>query len=353
MTTRAVIKSYKACSSLIFKNINKNVLYIPSKTNLNQKSTLYNSYSSNNNNNRFYTTNNNNNKKNENVAFYQPPPKPGPQIDQLTKEQFSKSLLLMRRSGTLSSVDLLASTKDETGTPLFGSVSPYTLLEEDINIGDDSNSTTVKVYNPVFQLKKTSQHVKHFKHYNKVSLVVYPLTPVERPPAQYDLPRINFSGRMTRLVGDQVDRAKKSFLKRHPGAGRLLDDPESDFYEMKISDIYYYDRKVKLSFLTLDNYNKATPDPVTIESRDIIETVNDKYTPSLKIIAEQYGDVKIDEAFIYFIDRKGFNCIGKKKGIEEWLDIRVPFDAPFDSYKDCKDGFIQTIEDIMDKHSRL
>ncbi|EGG22340.1 hypothetical protein DFA_04458 [Cavenderia fasciculata] len=268
--------------------------------------------------------------------------KEGPSVSPLSKVEFCKSLLMMRKSGTMSSVNMLAKMESENSSPVYGSIVPYAVL------GDGSDKGDVVV---VVSLKKDDPHVGHFKHFGKVSLVVYPLTPRNRPPAQYGLSRVNFSGRVKRLVddSDECKLAKQKYLERHPGGKSMLNSSTHDIYTITMSDLYHYERQ-GTSRIDLEKFKQATPDAVCVESREIIETINDKHIDAISVICEQYGDVPIDESFVYFVDSAGFNTIAKRKGIDEWFDIRVPFDRPFESPAEAKTGLLETINDIKDKH---
>ncbi|KAN0003177.1 hypothetical protein ACTFIZ_009355 [Dictyostelium cf. discoideum] len=290
----------------------------------------------------------------------------GPSKNALSREKLSKSLLLMRKSGTLSSVNMMAKMENENSTPVYGSLSAYALFDSEEEVSGDITQehlkTKVTVYNPIIALHKSSAHIKHFKHFNKVSLVVYPLTPVGRPPSEYDLPRVNFSGRMKLLPSPNVSKdphdiltytkAKRLYFERHPNSAVVMGDQcdkDYDFFIMDISDAYYYERNQKLTSIPIEVFKCCSADPITIQSREIIETVNSKYQDSLSLIVEQYGDVKLDDCFMYFVDSFGLNCIGKKKGIDEWLDIRIPFDSSFDNFENCKSGLYETLRLVRNK----
>ncbi|KYQ90176.1 hypothetical protein DLAC_08769 [Tieghemostelium lacteum] len=251
----------------------------------------------------------------------------------------------MRKSGTLSSVNMLAKMNSESDTPIYGSMAPYAIWKR-------TEQDQQAHHCPIIALKKTDPHVAHFKHFSKVSLVVYPLTPVGKVPSDYDLPRVNFSGHMKRLVDSELKEAEKIYLERHPNSEKIIKDKSLgfDFYQMQISDVYYYERDRKLSMIPLSQFLETKEDIVTVDSRELIETVNRRYQRALQKIAQEYGDVKISEdIFMYFVDSYGFNCIGKKLDRDEWLDIRIPFDKPFNSYQECKDALFETLGDILDK----
>jgi len=259
----------------------------------------------------------------------------------------------MRMTATLSSVNMLAKMSEESQTPVYGSLINYALLDstEMLKTEPQGPLTDVTVYNPVVPLRKTDPHVAHFKHFSKVSMVVYPLTPVGCPPSQYDLPCVNFTCRM-KLISDaaEKERAKKTFFMRFPNSKRSVTDTDFDFYLMEIQDVYYKERNSNLSMIPIDSLKVSQSDPVTITSREIIETSNAKYVDALRVIASEYGDVELDpQVFMYFVDRFGFNCIGKKKDVDEWLDLRIPFDTSFTSFNDCKEGLFTTLQDILDK----
>eukprot|EP01133_Synstelium_polycarpum_P010237 gene10237-11932_t len=270
--------------------------------------------------------------------------KPGPSTTPLTKAQFCKSLLRMRKSATLSSVDMLAKMQQANSSPVYGSIVPYALIES-------TNEAGLKELTPVVLIRKGEPHLNHFRHFSKVSLVVYPLTPVDRPPAAYALRRVNFAGRAAKISEAERKVARESLVARHPGAARLLDNGEAEMYTVTIGDIYHYER-TSTSRVDPTEFRNAKSDEVCVDSRDIIETLNGQHTDALRLICEQYGDIQIDEAFVYFVDSAGLNCIAKRKSQEEWFDVRVPFDAPFANAKECKIGLIETIKDLKEKHLR-
>ncbi|EGC35518.1 hypothetical protein DICPUDRAFT_78792 [Dictyostelium purpureum] len=357
-SSRLQILSPKNLKFVKYNSSNNNIIY-----NLKERKQFYSTQTNNNNNgkdNNIDIKNNDNNKK-EGVEkpFYGSigdidfsKKQYGPSSSSaLTREQISKSLLLMRRSATLSSVYMMAKMTDENQTPIYGSLVPYALHDSvemvKTDITDESKEEKFTIYNPIIALHKDSPHITHFKHFNKL---------VKLHP-EFDLERINISGRAIKVESNSstsgepskynIDRVRRIYYDRNPKSKSVIEKNRDNylFYIVELSDIYHYNRNSKLTNIPLNVFKSTRSDPITIQSGEIIETVNSQYEDALISIVEQYGDVKIDSAFMYFLDSFGLNCIGKKKGIDEWLDIRIPFDTSFDTLENCKNGLFGTLKE--------
>ena len=71
-------------------------------------------------------------------------------------------------------------------------------------------------------------------------------------------------------------------------------------------------KSVKLSFLDVTKFRETEVDIMTGDARKLIEILNFKNKDDVLKMCQHYANVDTDEAFIFHIDRFGFNVAAKK-----------------------------------------
>jgi hypothetical protein len=132
----------------------------------------------------------------------------------------------------------------------------------------------------------------------------------------------------------------------------------------------------KTEMISANNYQNAFVDPIAVRAFEIIHKMNSK--PSdlalfCKTVKEgtlldatslMFAATKIEKhsLFIFWIDRLGFNLLGKipkdetldftnapnpERSQDQWLDLRFPFASPMETVQDCVlslEGSIQNLQ---------
>lgn len=53
-------------------------------------------------------------------------------------------------------------------------------------------------------------------------------------------------------------------------------------------------------------------------------------------MCELYGDIEVQKAFVFSLDRRGFDMVGLIPGTKEWRQFRIPFDEEILNIDDYK-----------------
>jgi len=260
---------------------------------------------------------------------------------ELTLHERARALVESRKSGTLTTVSLESNQKHP---PLFGSIMPYVLI-------DDFKGC------PVFGLRVGEQHYDHVLSFTKSSFVIFPLTPLEIPPSEVPIFRVNFTGDVTLIPEEKQEETKKKFIGRHPAATDIITSNPYTFFKFVPSSVYFLGGTQfgKTDMVSAQKYLDSKVDSVAPYSNEIINLMNTKYRNDLHLFVEKYSDqVPLEgSVFMYFVDRFGFNMLCKVKTVEDfknhsptagyiWSEMRFPF--PFEMEgSDC----LQTKENSL------
>lgn len=72
---------------------------------------------------------------------------------------------------------------------------------------------------------------------------------------------------------------------------------------------------------------RAPIDPIMKDGREFLDYLNENYTEELKIMCRLYGDVEVDDAFVFGVDRRGFDILGLVANTNnQWYEFRMPLD---------------------------
>lgn len=92
-----------------------------------------------------------------------------------------------------------------------------------------------------------------------------------------------------------------------------------------------------------EELSRAREDPIAPHSKRLIELANSTYAKALRAMyaclhatrshvndarCQEYGDVLVSEAFVFGMDRLGFDLLGKEASSERWMEFRMPWEVP-------------------------
>lgn len=236
-----------------------------------------------------------------------------------------RSLVEMRKSGTLTSVSMYA-TK-EADAPLFGSIMPYVTLDDGC---------------PVFGLYKNERHQANLKEFNKASLVVHPLTPPNINPTNFAIPRANITGLVEQLEDAELFGVDKTFRNRHPGSSDVID--QFLWYRLKPSEIIFASDGYSVSkTISFKDYATANIDPVVVGSPALLKELNGQYLGNVARLCETHGGRGVDEVFVFGVDKFGFDAMGWAKNDDSWQAYRFSFSSKQKDIQQCED----TLKDLL------
>jgi hypothetical protein len=65
-----------------------------------------------------------------------------------------------------------------------------------------------------------------------------------------------------------------------------------------------------------------------------MEKANNTSVEKLKKVCLKYGDINVSECFVFGLDEKGMDVLGKSVETDMWVQLRFPWDSPISVLKD-------------------
>lgn len=224
-----------------------------------------------------------------------PPPAPEP-----THAERARTLVAYATTGSLATM-----AADEPGYP-FGSVVSYAL---------DGQGR------PLLCLSDIAEHTRNIKGEAKASLLV-----TEPPNADSDqlaLGRVTLIGEIDAVPPADIDAVAATYRAAHPEA-YYTEFEDFVFYRMDVRGIRYVGGFGHMSWVTVEDYGEATPDPLRPHTGDIIGHMNDDHADALVAYCRALAGLpETTSAQMLTVDRYGFDVLatsdtGRKA-------VRIPF----------------------------
>jgi len=248
----------------------------------------------------------------------------------LTSSEKAKALLFGRKFGTLTTINI--NTNKENTVPLLGSIKPYILHPR-------------WYCSPILSIRKDDIHYNNIAKYTKTSLLVFPLTPKHILPSTVPLPRINILGNLSPITQqNDIQLILQKYNEEFPGSIQYLQEPDVFHYEMKLCEIHFYNTSGRLELISTEEFIHSPDDPIAPISRKIIEKVNDKMAKQLIELCKSYGEIEVSEAFVFALDRLGFDILGKDTKTESWYCFRMPLENPITNIDDYEMTMNQSLK---------
>jgi len=255
----------------------------------------------------------------------------------LSSAEKAKAILFGRITGTFTTI---ATTKSESApslVPLNGSIMPYILHSR-------------WYCHPIVSIRKDEFHYQNLLKYPNSSLTVFPLTPEHVNPSEVPLPRINVTGNSTPITNENdIEIILNKYNEVFPGALQYLRQEDIfTHYELKIKDVNIITAAGRLESITGEDFLKAKDDPIAPVSRRIIEKINLQMPEEIKLLCKSYGEIDVNEAFVFALDRLGFDILGKDDS-GSWYSFRMPFPQPITNPEEYNMTMIQSLKDVSKK----
>ncbi len=223
----------------------------------------------------------------------------------LSHAQSARTILKRRGNGALSTL-----ATDPAGHP-YGSLVSYAVTE-----GGD----------PIFLLSDLAEHVQNLNADGRASLLATDSLQSEDPLADG---RVSVMGDMARLEGDDREKARETFLEAHPEASIYANFKDFNFYQLKVSHVRYIGGFGRMSWVSIEDWRKAQPDPLWKSSAGIIEHMNDDHDDALLLYAKHQGETpEATSARMVAVDQHGFDMTVEIEGKGRPGRVRVLFGEP-------------------------
>ena len=225
----------------------------------------------------------------------------------LTHAQSARTIMKRCRNGALST---LATSPD--GFP-YGSLVSHAMTQD----GD-----------PVLLLSNLAEHTQNLRRDPRASLLVTDSLRRDDPLADG---RVCALGHIAQAAAAERDALRALMLQAHPEAELYLDFDDFNLYRLRVSDVRYIGGFGRMSWVDLEGWRAAEPDPLWEAAQGIIDHMNDDHADALVHYARHFGGLDaVERALMIAVDQHGFDLIAHKdQGRPERL--RLAFSRPVDT----------------------
>jgi putative heme iron utilization protein len=178
---------------------------------------------------------------------------------------------------------------------------------------------------PLLLLSTMAEHRQNLGPRSEASvLVAEPHAPSEDPLA---LGRLTLLGRCLPVESGAIGSARQAFLALHPRAAGYVDYSDFAFYRLGVEAIRYIGGFGRMSWVGVDAYCAAEPDPLVDASASIRAHMNGDHADALVACARSLSSIAgAIEATMTAVDRYGFEMRVETSGAP--CAARIAFDAP-------------------------
>jgi putative heme iron utilization protein len=246
-----------------------------------------------------------------------------------TDAERSRTLLRARPVGSLAT-----QSQECPGFP-FGSLVAYTVDERG---------------NPILALSDIAEHSRNVAVDPSGSLMV---STVDAPPGGDDDPlalsRLTLLGPIVKLTGPERGIALELYREAFPDA-TYTSFGDFEMYRLEVASIRYVGGFGRMSWVSLEDYLAAEPDPVLPNVRGILEHMNADHTDALMLYCRAFSRVTDPvEVTLVGVDRYGMDIMTTSAGSEDKRAVRITFDTVLSSGDEVRMATIRLIRQAREK----
>ncbi|KAK3233055.1 hypothetical protein CYMTET_56624 [Cymbomonas tetramitiformis] len=151
--------------------------------------------------------------------------------------------------------------------------------------------------------------------------------------------RVTLVGECSQVPDEELAGAKEAFMKVHPEAF-WVDFADFSVWRMdQMLRAQYVGGFGRAGKISADAYLAAAPDPVAAFTPMIAGHMNADHKDSIIAMLAHYGDLKVDDAQIVYLDKCGMD-IQVTQGADSWKQ-RLPFVRKIETRKEVKDVMVE------------
>jgi heme oxygenase (biliverdin-IX-beta and delta-forming) len=252
------------------------------------------------------------------------PPRGGntPSVPEPTYAERARTLAYLVRSGSLATL-----SRKHAGHP-FASVMPYALDEQG---------------QPLVLISSMAIHTQNLQADPRASLLV--AQPINAQSQEAGDPlaaaRLTLLGDARQLSGPDREKARETYLARHPRASYWADFDDFSFWRLDVKDVYYVGGFAAMDWVTAVDYRAARPDPLADAGPGILEHMNRDHADALIAYARHFARETADEATMIAVDRLGFRL--RLRSGDRLHAVRIAFPREIRSAAESRSVLIEML----------
>lgn len=156
---------------------------------------------------------------------------------------------------------------------------------------------------PVFLISELAEHTRNLRSDARASLLVAE----SRASDPLANARVTLIGHCMPCSTAGRARVRDAYLQRHPDAGYYADFKDFAFWILEVSAVRYIGGYGRMSWVPLEEWRRAEPDPIASDAAAILEHMNRDHGDALPLYCRAFSRASdIDRAVMTSIDRLGF-----------------------------------------------
>jgi putative heme iron utilization protein len=203
---------------------------------------------------------------------------------------------------------------------------------------------------PILALSDIAEHSRNVAADPRGSLIVtHTDTSGSEDPDPLALSRLTLIGEIVRLAGAEREAALEIYREAHPGAN-YTDFGDFQIYRLEVAAVRYVGGFGRMSWVSLEDYLAAEPDPIRTHVRGIIEHMNADHTDALVAFARVHGKSDdVAEAVLAAVNRYGMELLVRATGADEQRTVWVPFPSRLDDTDQVRPATIRLVREARER----
>lgn len=189
---------------------------------------------------------------------------------------------------------------------------------------------------PIFLISGLAEHTKNLRQDPRCSLLITE----NGDDSPLALGRITLVGECREIPDEHIDGPKQAYLAAHPDAAYYLEYGDFAFWKLEVQSLRYIGGFGRMSWVTVDDWLTAKPDPLAALVPQIIEHMNDDHKRAMTDYchafskATSFTDVKMTT-----VDRYGFEMSVETP--QGWRPVRLGFERPVHTMSEVRAAMVE------------
>lgn len=192
--------------------------------------------------------------------------------------------------------------------------------------------------NPVLLVSEMAEHTVNAKLHSKSSLLVTLGTGQDQDPLSTS--RLTVVGQLEQL--DKPGDLREIYLEAHPYASYYADFTDFGFWRLNVERCRFIGGFGHMSWVSLESYQQAKPDPISDDAKGIVEHMNDDHAEANLLYAQKLAGLDTaTEAAMVSVDTYGITL--KVTTPTAPRMARLPFETPASSSEEVRSAVVSLL----------
>jgi putative heme iron utilization protein len=161
--------------------------------------------------------------------------------------------------------------------------------------------------------------------------------------------RVTLMGEVDKL--EPSDALRETYLEAHPHASGYIDFDDFHYFALSVERVRYIGGFGRMSWIPIDEYLEAEPDPLLPHRDDIVDHMNEDHADALvEMVHHLEGETWAESAIMTGVDRLGFGVAALGTASDDDASdtrretLRFDFDQPAESPGEVRARMVQLTE---------